>query len=119
MRYKIIFALLLSFLAGADVFSQGSSGQNFISSPYSNYGLGDWTQTNQYNAFGAHSTSSGLYSYSLMNPATLGNVRFTTLDVASNLRSGATTSGGERQEFLGGEFGTSGLEVFAQKADRI
>jgi len=104
MRYKIIFVLIWCFITSSEGFGQGSSGQNFISSPYSNYGLGDWTQTNQYNAFGAHSTFSGLYSYSMMNPATLGNVRFTTLDVASNLRSGTTTSGSEKQEFLGGNF---------------
>jgi hypothetical protein len=97
---------ILSFLAILGSFStswgQGSSGQNLVSSPYSNYGVGEWTQTNFLQAGTAQHTYSGYYSFSSYNPATLGNVRYTTLDFAGSYRRGATISGNERYDFDGG-----------------
>jgi hypothetical protein len=101
---KYTLSLLLFLNGFVAVWGQGSSGQNLVSSPYSNYGVGEWTQTNFLQAGTAAHTYSGHYSFSSYNPATLGNVRYTTLDFAGSYKRGATISGSEQYDFDGGGF---------------
>jgi hypothetical protein len=105
-RFKIIKLsfLVLGLIPMAHIYSQGSSGQNLVNSPYSNYGVGEWTNTQFYHSGFAPHTFSGHYSYSLSNPATLGTVRYAVLDMGGSFKNGATTAGGERFDFQGGGF---------------
>ena len=93
---------ILSIFGVLKLNAQGSSGQNFISTPYSNYGIGEWTNTNFYQAGASQHTYSGFYSYSFLNPATLGDVRYTAFDASASLRTGYSQLGTEKYEFLGG-----------------
>ena len=81
-----------------------TAGQNYTLSPYSNFGLGELIQPNFIQAGAAGQTFSGAYSFSLQNPATLGNLRYATLDFGMNGRFGNIQSGGETQRFNGGSF---------------
>ncbi len=95
--------LILIFVgASATLLGQGSSGQNFIRSPYTNYGLGEWTQTNFAQVGTAQHTYGGYFSHSLSNPASLGNMRYTVFDFGGNYRNGNTNQGQEVYDFQGG-----------------
>jgi hypothetical protein len=61
--------------------AQGGSGQNFSQSPYSNFGVGEWTGMNFTQAGANMHTFSGAYSHSLTNPATLGNLRYAAFNM--------------------------------------
>jgi hypothetical protein len=84
--------------------SAQTSGQNYTLSPYSNFGLGELIQPNFLQAGTASQTYTGAYSYSLLNPASLGNLRYATLDFGMNGRFGKIQSGNETQSFNGGSF---------------
>ncbi len=99
--FKSLF-ILLFVGASATLLGQGSSGQNFIRSPYTNYGLGEWTQTNFAQVGAAQHTFGGYFSHSLSNPATLGNMRYTVFDFGGNYRNGNTNQGQEVYDFQGG-----------------
>lgn len=77
-------------------FSQ-SSGQNFTLSPYSNYGIGEWSNNNLLQAGSAAATHSGTYSYSYLNPATAGNLNYTVFDFGFNAKKGKITAGDQTQ----------------------
>ncbi len=94
---------ILAFVGIAGLNAQ-TSGQNYTLSPYSNFGLGELIQPNFLQAGAASQTYSGAYSYSLLNPATLGNLRYATLDFGMNGRFGKIQSGNETQSFNGGSF---------------
>jgi len=105
MQFKQLKALFsIGFLVtfGVQLNAQGTSGQNFTGSPFSSYGLGEWTGSNFLQANTAMNTHSGYYSYSLYNPATLGSVRYTTLDLSGGYKEGLITSGSQQQSFTGG-----------------
>lgn len=105
MQFRQLKALVsIGFLGllGVQVNAQGTSGQNFTSSPFSSYGLGEWTGSNLLHANTSMNTHSGYYSYSLMNPATLGGIRYTTLDLSATYKEGLVTSGNQEQSFTGG-----------------
>ena len=63
-RFK---SLIFTFCVGVStsLLGQGSSGQNFIRSPYTNYGLGEWMHTNLAQAGTAQHTYGGFFSHSL------------------------------------------------------
>lgn len=94
--------LIFGVAVSASLMGQGSSGQNFIRSPYTNYGLGEWTQTQLAQAGTAQHTYGGFFSHSLANPATLGNTRYTVFDFGGNYRNGNTSQGGQVYDFQGG-----------------
>ena len=96
----LAFYSLVFFTLGVQ--AQGSSGQNFIRSPYSNYGIGEWTYTNPIQSSTAQHTFAGHFSYTLSNPATLGNVRYTVFDFAGNFRNGTTQLNDKYNDFNGG-----------------
>ena len=100
-RFK---SLIFTFCLGVStsLLGQGSSGQNFIRSPYTNYGLGEWMHTNLAQAGTAQHTYGGFFSHSLSNPATLGNTRYTVFDFGGNYRNGNTTQGDQVNYFQGG-----------------
>ena len=105
MQFKQLKALFsIGFLVtfGVQLNAQGTSGQNFTGSPFSSYGLGEWTGSNFLQANTSMNTHSGYYSYSLYNPATLGSVRYTTLDLSGGYKEGLITSGSQQQSFTGG-----------------
>jgi hypothetical protein len=79
-----------------------SSGQNYTISPYSNFGLGEVLNSNIAEAGNNGQTYSGAYSYSFLNPATLGNIRFTAFDFGLNYRYGLVESGSAQRTFQGG-----------------
>lgn len=88
-------------LTGLQLSAQ-SSGQNITSSPYSNFGLGEILNQNLIQSGSMGQTWSGAYSYSLLNPATLGNLRYSTLDFGVGYKTGQVKSGSEVQGFHGG-----------------
>jgi hypothetical protein len=98
---KIVFLLALGVTV---CLNAQTSGQNYTLSPYSNFGLGELIQPNFVQAGAASQTYNGAYSYSLLNPATLGNLRYATLDFGMNGRFGRIQSGNETQSFNGGSF---------------
>lgn len=100
MRSKILFILVAS-LPLYHSFGQ-SSGQNYTLSPYSNFGLGELLNSNIAEAGYLGQTYSGNYGYSFLNPATLGNLKYTTFDFALNYRYGLTQTGAEERNFKGG-----------------
>jgi hypothetical protein len=89
---------------GHGLWAQGSSGQNFLRSPYSNFGLGEWMPVQFYQAGTAGQTYGGQFSHSLSNPATLGNMRYTVLDFGGSFRNGNTSQGDQVYDFQGGNF---------------
>lgn len=95
-------AFLLVFSLSSALTAQGGSGQNFIRSPYTNYGLGEWMPTQLYQAGTANHTYGGFFSHSLLNPASLGNTRYTVFDFGGNFRTGNTTQGSEVYDYQGG-----------------
>ncbi len=112
---------ILSVFGVLKLNAQGSSGQNFISTPYSNYGIGEWTNTNFYQAGASQHTYSGFYSYSFLNPATLGDVRYTAFDASASLRTGYSQLGTEKYEFLGGgmEYLSLALPVWKKISQKL
>ncbi len=103
-RFKSFSFVVIFGLLSFQLHAQGSSGQNFIRSPYTNYGLGEWMNTQFYQTGTAGHTYSGHFSYSLSNPATLGNMRYTVLDFGGNYKNGNTTQGNQVYDFQGGNF---------------
>ena len=95
-----------------------TAGQNYTLSPYSNFGLGELIQPNFIQAGAAGQTFSGAYSFSLQNPATLGNLRYTTLDFGMNGRLGNIQSGSEIQGFKGGSFSYLSLAFNNYKTEK-
>lgn len=92
---KTLTCLILGGIA-APLFSQ-TSGQNFTLSPYSNYGIGEWTNTNFIQSGTAAATYSGAYSYSLLNPATAGNLNYAVFDFGLSGKMGKIKAGTETQ----------------------
>lgn len=88
-----------------------TSGQNYTISPYSNFGLGELLKTNRADAGYNGQTFSGSYSYSFFNPATLGNLKFTTFDFGLNYRYGLVEAGGAQRSFQGGSLSYLSLAV--------
>ncbi len=100
-QLKKFLGLCLIGISFVSLQAQGS-GQNTTRSPFSNYGFGEWTQSNFLQSNTAMHTHSGYYSYSLYNPATVGSIRYTTLDIAGNYKDGLVKSGDAGQSFTGG-----------------
>ncbi|MCC7299191.1 MAG: hypothetical protein IT244_12720 [Bacteroidia bacterium] len=94
------------FLAACSTLSYNllaqSSGQNYTISPYSNFGLGEVLNTNLAQAGYLSQTYTGAYSYSFLNPATLGNLKYTSLDFGLNARYGVIETQGQSRSFQGG-----------------
>jgi hypothetical protein len=110
--------LCILSLLGITSLKAQTAGQNYTLSPYSNYGLGELIQPNFIQAGAASQTFSGAYSYSLMNPATLGNLRYATLDFGMNGRFGNIQSGNETQSFNGGSFSYISMAFNNYKTDK-
>lgn len=100
MNFKVLSAILL---LGVGVLTPNTA-QNLTLSPYSNFGTGEWMGFNQAHANQANQTLSGAYSYSFLNPATLGGMKYSTLDFALNYTGGDVKSASDRQTFNGGNF---------------
>lgn len=96
-----------------------NSGQNYTISPYSNFGSGEILNQNLIQAGANSQTNSGAYSYSFLNPATLGNIRFATLDFGLNGRVGLIESGDQKQSYNGGSFNYLSLAFNNWKKDKI
>jgi hypothetical protein len=106
MTKKIaLIAVFTSFLMA---FGQGS-GQNFTSSPYSNFGLGEKINAQYLQLANGLNTRSGKYAYSPYNPATLGNIEFTTFDFGLTAKTGLINAGNQTSSFNGGGFSYLGL----------
>lgn len=107
MKTTKIKFLILAFVAfgWANVRAQTSGGQNLTFSPYSNFGIGEWLGTNQVQCGSNLHTRSGAYSYTMHNPATLGNLYFTTFDVGGNFKGAKIQAGDQTQTFQGGGLG--------------
>jgi hypothetical protein len=101
MKLKNTIVLFLFFCSLLKAFGQ-SSGQNYTISPYSNFGLGEILNLNLAEAGNNGQTHSGAYSYSFFNPATLGNLKFTTFDFGLNYRYGVVETNGSQRSFQGG-----------------
>ena len=100
LRY-ITLAIVTVFLQ-QQALSQTSTGQNQTLSPYSNFGIGEWEGANYLqNGYNFHSRS-GAYTYSSVNPATLGNLYYTTLDIGANFKTGLISSDNQTRSFNGG-----------------
>ena len=97
-----IFAFLVFIFPILHSSAQSSSGQNQTLSPYSNFGIGEWSSANFLQVAGANQTRSGAYTYSLANPATLGNLFYTTLDMGARANSGTLSAGDQARTFNGG-----------------
>ncbi len=110
--------LCILALWGVTTLKAQTAGQNYTLSPYSNYGLGELIQPNFLQAGVAGQTFSGAYSYSLMNPATLGNLRYATLDFGMNGRFGNIRSGDQTQSFNGGSFSYMSLAFNNYRTDK-
>lgn len=102
-----ILAVLL--LGSSVVQAQTAGGQNLTFSPYSNFGIGEWLGTNQVQCGSNLHTRSGAYSYTMHNPATLGNLYFTTFDVGGNFKGAKFQAGNQTQTFQGGGLGYMNL----------
>ncbi len=109
--------LFIALLGPLMLFAQ-TSGQNYTLSPYSNFGLGELLQQNFLQAGTNSQTYSGAYSYSLLNPATLGNLRFATVDFGMNGRFGNIQSGNQTQSFNGGSFSYLSLAFNTAKTEK-
>jgi len=103
MNFKtyILFLAMLPVFAIQAQFSQ-NKGQNLTKSPYSNFGLGEILNQNLVQAGALSQTYSGAYSYSLLNPATISNLKYATFDFGFSQRNGYVQSGSEKQTFQGG-----------------
>jgi hypothetical protein len=99
IRLFIIAMMTLGFSQG---FSQSASGQNLTFSPYSNFGLGEWLGTNMVQNGSNLHTRSSAYSYTMANPATLGNLYFTTFDFGGSFKSSTIMAGDQTQTYRGG-----------------
>lgn len=93
-----LFALLNALQTSA----QSTTGQNQTLSPYSNFGIGEWSSSNFLQIAGANQTRSGAYTYSLANPATLGNLYYTTLDMGARANTGTLSANDQSRTFNGG-----------------
>lgn len=103
---KISFGfILLALMWVVRVNGQSAGGQNLTFSPYSNFGIGEWLGTNQVQCGSNLHTRSGAYSYTMHNPATLGNLYYTTFDVGGNFKGAKITAGDQTQTFQGGGLG--------------
>lgn len=116
MDIKKTFCILS--LLGITALKAQTAGQNYTLSPYSNYGLGELIQPNFVQAGAASQTFNGAYSYSLMNPATLGSLRYATLDFGMNGRFGNIRSGNQTQSFNGGSFSYLSMAFNNYKTDK-
>lgn len=105
MVFKKIFYFFIGFLAS----NSAVFGQNLTLSPYSSFGTGEWMGFNMVHANQASQTFSGAYSYSFINPATLGGLKYAAFDFAGNYTGGDVRSSGERQTFNGGNMSYLGL----------
>lgn len=101
MNFKFLVFVFTGFCWVGQSSGQ-SSGQNYTISPYSNFGLGEVIGTNLAQAGFQGQTFTGSYSYSFTNPATLANLKFTTLDFGLNGRFGLIQSNGQAKTFRGG-----------------
>ena len=110
--------LCILSLLGITTLKAQTAGQNYTLSPYSNYGLGELIQPNFIQAGAASQTFNGAYNYSLINPATLGNLRYATLDFGMNGRFGNIRSGNETQSFNGGSFSYLSMAFNNYKTDK-
>jgi hypothetical protein len=111
------FFYLTALLFSATVRGQ-TSGQNYTLSPYSNFGLGEILNQNFVQAGTNSQTHSGAYSYSLHNPATLGNLKYATFDFGVNGRIGMVSSGAENQSYNGGSLSYLTLAFNLWKKDK-
>ena len=118
MRIKYFIFILGSLFTGSVSWAQ-SSGQNYTISPYSNFGLGELLNQNFIQAGANSQTHSGAYSFSLFNPATLGNLRYATVDFGLNGRTGNISSGDQVRSFNGGSFSYLSLAFNNWKKDKI
>lgn len=107
-------SLLLAFTARSQ-----NSGQNYTISPYSAFGPGEPLGQNFVQAGAASQTFTGAYSYSLWNPATLGNIRFASLDFGLHGRMGMVQAGDQTQTFNGGSFNYLALAFNNLRRDRV
>lgn len=109
--------LVLIIAGGLYRLSAQTSGQNYTISPYSNFGLGEVLGTNLLQAGSASQTHTGAYSYSFYNPATLGNLKFTTLDFGMHYKTGEVSSGTNKQSYNGGSLNYMALGFPVVKKD--
>lgn len=100
-QYKRFLGVCFLGLISQFVQAQGS-GQNGTRSPFSNFGLGEWTHSNFLESNTAMHTHSGYYSYSLFNPATVASIRYTALNFSGYYKEGIVKSGNAGQSFTGG-----------------
>lgn len=112
MRVKSNLLYVLFFGFGlaqwSELNGQSAGGQNLTFSPYSNFGIGEWMGVN-YPQNGANQhTRSGMYSYTLQNPATLGNLYFTTFNVGGSFKAAKIRSSNQSLTYQGG-----GLNYFS------
>jgi hypothetical protein len=113
-KINFLFALLAFVLLKAQ-----TGGQNFTSSPYSNFGLGEQLASHYLQIGSGFSTRSTAYSYSTFNPATLGNVKFTTMDFGLSASSGNVEAGNQKSSFNGGGFNYLGLGLKLMHKDYV
>ena len=99
----ILFVLALLVVSHGR--AQSAGGQNLTFSPYSNFGIGEWLGTNQVQCGSNLHTRSGAYSYTMHNPATLGNLYYTTFDVGGSFKAAKIQAGDQTQTFQGGGLG--------------
>jgi hypothetical protein len=111
MKTTKIKLILLAIVVGGwvNVQAQSAGGQNLTFSPYSNFGIGEWLGTNQVQCGSNMHTRSGAYSYTMHNPATLGNLYYTTFDVGGNFKGAKIQAGDQTQTFQGGGLGYMNL----------
>ena len=102
---KQLFFTVLVLLGFSHVQGQSAGGQNLTFSPYSNFGIGEWLGTNQVQCGSNLHTRSGAYSYTMHNPATLGNLYYTTFDVGGSFKGAKIQAGDQTQTFQGGGLG--------------
>ncbi len=93
---------LFALLNALQTTAQSTTGQNQTLSPYSNFGIGEWSSANFLQIAGANQTRSGAYTYSLANPATLGNLYYTTLDMGARANTGTLSANDQSRTFNGG-----------------
>ncbi|MSP57738.1 MAG: hypothetical protein CK532_02425 [Flavobacteriales bacterium] len=100
-KLHIVFFALLSFF-DTHSHAQTTGGQNITLSPYSNFGIGEWLDYDfVQNGANLH-TRTGAYSYSLSNPATLGNLYYTTFNLGMSVKSSQISTSNASQTFQGG-----------------
>ena len=105
-NFNIVLLFIVLVISGnSRVLAQTAGGQNLTFSPYSNFGIGEWLGTNQVQCGSNLHTRSGAYSYTMHNPATLGNLYYTTFDVGGSFKGSKIQAGDQTQTFQGGGLG--------------